>query len=109
MRLHLGLCVLFAASINAIPAESSSPSTVRAVLKVGKGRTYATVRQAAAAAKDGDLIEIDAGVYSKDVAVWRANNLTIRGVGKGRAHMKADGAAADDKGIWVMYARNITV
>jgi hypothetical protein len=52
-------------------------------------------------AKDGDIVEIAAVTYSADVAVWKANNLTLRGIG-GRPHLKADGANAQGKGIWVI-------
>ncbi|MHC4149648.1 MAG: right-handed parallel beta-helix repeat-containing protein, partial [Planctomycetota bacterium] len=58
--------------------------------------------------KDGDTIEIDGGVYSGDVAVWRQNNLIIRGVG-GRAHIKANGRAAEEKAIWVIKGDNVIV
>ena len=71
------------------------------ILEVGPGKQFTRPSQAAKAARDGDVIEIAAGTYAKDAAVWRANNLTIRGVG-GRAHMRADGADAEDKGIWVI-------
>jgi hypothetical protein len=71
-------------------------------------RVYKRPSEAAALARDGDTIEIDAGVYSGDVAVWRQNNLIIRGVG-GRAHLKADGRAAEEKAIWVIKGDNTTV
>jgi hypothetical protein len=58
--------------------------------------------------KDGDVVEIDAGVYEGDVAVWTRNNLVLRGVG-GRPHLKAGGASAQGKGIWVIAGRNTTV
>ncbi len=64
--------------------------------------------QAAAAAKNGDTIEIDAGLYSGDVATWTRNNLTIRGVG-GRAHLDAHGRNAQGKGIWVIQGANTTI
>jgi hypothetical protein len=35
-----------------------------ATLEVGPGRTYTTVRDAILAAADGDVIEIDAGLYT---------------------------------------------
>ena len=50
-------------------------------LQVGPAKQYATPSEAAAVATDGDVIEIDAVDYVGDVANWRANNLTIRGVG----------------------------
>lgn len=63
---------------------------------------------AAKAARDGDVIEIEAAVYDSDVAVWTQNNLTIRGIGD-RAHFHANGRLAEDKGIWVIKGRNVTI
>ena len=78
------------------------------VLQVGPTRKLKTPSQAAVAAKNGDTIEIDAGLYSGDVATWTRNNLTIRGVG-GRAHLDAHGRNAQGKGIWVIQGANTTV
>lgn len=79
-----------------------------ATLQVGPGRAYAKPSMAAAAARSGDVIEIDAGLYPGDVAVWTAHNLTLRGVG-GRAHLRADGKNAQGKAIWVIAGTNTTV
>ena len=87
--------VLFAATGNA------------ATLQVGPGKTYSTVRAAAPAAQNGDVVLIDAGVYSGDVTSWNASNLTVRGVG-GRPHMRANGANEAGKGIWVVNGNNFT-
>ncbi len=86
------------------------------VLRVGPGRTYARPGLAAAVARDGDTIEIDALVYDDDIVVWRRNNLTLRGVG-GRAHVRATrlipftsgNDQQNGKGIWVLSGRNTTV
>ena len=59
-------------------------------LHVGPGQTYLTPSLAAAAARDGDLVEIEAGEYPGDVAVWSASRLTLRGI-NGRAHLSAAG------------------
>ncbi len=77
-------------------------------LQVGPTRKLKTPSQAAAAAKNGDTIEIDAGLYSGDVATWTRNDLTIRGVG-GRAHLDAHGRNAQGKGIWVIQGANTTI
>jgi Right handed beta helix region len=77
-------------------------------LQVGPARKLKTPSQAAAAARNGDTIEIDAGLYSGDVATWTRNNLTIRGVG-GRAHLEAHGRNAQGKGIWVIQGANTTI
>lgn len=78
-----------------------------ATLRVGPKREYRTIRSAAQAARDGDLVLIDAGVYRGDVASWRAHGLTVRGVG-GRARLRAEGAQEGGKGIWVVYGNDFT-
>jgi hypothetical protein len=79
-----------------------------ATLQVGVGKKYLSPSIAAKYTRDGDIIEIDAGVYPKDVALWKHNNLTLRGVG-GMAHMQADGASVAGKGIWLIKGNNITI
>jgi hypothetical protein len=69
------------------------------VIKVGKDKEYQTVAAAAAAAKDSVLIEIDAGVYSGDVARWSQNEVYIRAVG-GEVVLDANGKSYGGKGIW---------
>lgn len=64
---------------------------------------------AATIAKDGDIIEIDSGVYYNDVAVWRQNNLIIRGVGEGFVHLEANGVHAEGKAIWIIKGNNTTI
>ncbi len=78
------------------------------MLRVGRNQQYRTPRQAARAARDGDVVEIAAGVYEGDVAIWRADNLTLRGVG-GRAHLKAAGKSAHGKAIWVITGDHAVV
>jgi hypothetical protein len=79
-----------------------------ATLQVGSGKTYAAPCAAAAAAADGDVIEIDAGLYSGDVCSWYPSNLTIRGIG-GYAHLDAAGEDAEGKAIWVIKGDNIVI
>ena len=78
------------------------------VLTVGPARQFATVRAAAAAAQNGDAIQIAAGDYRADVATWYASNLSICGVG-GRARLIADGVDDGGKGIWVIRGSDTTV
>ncbi len=78
------------------------------LLRVGPGQQYAAPSAAAAVARDGDQIEIAAGEYSGDVAVWSANRLTIRGV-NGMAHLAAAGKSAQQKAIWVIRGNDTTV
>lgn len=70
------------------------------VLRVSPGSAIPSIRAAAQLAKDGDIVEISAGEYHADVAVWKQKALTIRGVG-GRARLYADGVSAEGKAIWV--------
>ncbi len=58
---------------------------------------------------DGDTVEIDAGLYTGNVTKWFANNLVIRGVGNGYAHLEAAGNYAEGKAIWVIKGANCTV
>jgi len=86
------------------------------VIRVGPTRTYTTLRDAAAAASDGDVIEVDAAVYENDVVVWRADDITVRGVGGGRAHMKSTETITyqsgndqkNGKGIWLVRGTGFT-
>ena len=65
------------------------------VLKVGPGQPISRPSEAARVARDGALVEIHGGNYDGDVAVWRQNDLTLRGVGD-RTHLRAGGKAADE-------------
>jgi Right handed beta helix region len=96
-----------AALYPAIPQSQDGDRNVR-VLQVGPDKALSVPSKAAAIAKDGDVIEIDAAAYTADAAVWKASNLTIRGVG-GRPYLKAGGASAQGKAIWVIQGRNTTV
>ncbi|HYE98292.1 MAG TPA: protein kinase [Planctomycetota bacterium] len=78
------------------------------ILRVGPGRPFSWPSQAAAVVTDGAVVEIDAGDYPDDVAVWRAKDLTLRGVG-GRARLDGRGRTADEKAIWVIWGANPTV
>lgn len=87
------------------------------ILTVGPGKQFATLRAAQLAATNGAVIEIDAGTYVDDVTVWRQNNVTIRGVGGGRAHIKGNrtipfvsGSDRDNgMGLMVIKGSGITV
>lgn len=88
-----------------LPLEDASAAT----LQVGQGRAFTTVRAAAQASNDGDIIEIDAGTYTNDVATWSADNLIVRGVG-GRARLNiTNGTNEGGKGTWVVSGANFTV
>jgi hypothetical protein len=59
-------------------------------------------------ARDGDIIEIAAGDYIGDTAVWTQANLEIRGI-NGRPRLIAAGQAVEGKGIWVIRGGEIVV
>ena len=78
------------------------------VWKVGPTHTYTLPSQVASLVKDGDIVEIDAGIYLSDVCRWTANNLIIRGIG-GYAHLKSNGKSWGEKAIWVIQGNNTTI
>lgn len=96
------------------PAKGSAPQLSHGttahprVLHVGPRRELRTVAAAAQEARDGDIVEIDAGDYSGDVAAWSQSNLTIRAVG-GRARLRADGRSAEGKAIFVIKGTGVVV
>lgn len=95
------ISLLLAVSLPLTPARA-------ATLKVGPAQTLPTPGAAARIAQDGDTVEIDAGDYTGDVAVWRANRLTLRGV-NGSARLNAAGKSAEQKAIWVIKGNDTTV
>lgn len=88
------------------PALAALPGRV---LKVGPSQVLSKPSQAAAVARNGDVIEIAPGEYAGDVAVWNAHNLILRGGPGGMAILRAKGAVANGKGIWVIKGDNATV
>jgi hypothetical protein len=78
------------------------------VIRVGATHDVKTLAEASRLAKDGDTIEVDAGEYRRDVAVWTQNDLTIRAVG-GRARMIAAGGSAEGKAIFVVRGGRIMI
>ncbi len=95
------------ATFNAPAPVAAEPATAGKI-QVGPTRQIKLPSQAAGMAKPGDIIEIDAGTYRGDVASWRADGITIRGVG-GRARLVADGNNAEGKAIWVIKGHDTTV
>ena len=78
------------------------------IIEVGAQRTVKTLSEASLLAKDGDVIEVDAGSYFGDVAVWTQNNLTLRAK-NGRARLIARGQSAESKGIWVVRGGKVNI
>lgn len=79
------------------------------VIPVGSAHELKRPSEAARIVRPGDIVEIEAGVYAGDSAVWRASDLVIRARG-GLAHLDAKGAALDNlKGIWVIQGSNVRI
>src|SRR5574337_879295 len=91
----------------ALMALAGLPAAQAANLHVGPGG-LATIAEAARLARDGDVVEIAAGTYRRDVAVWLQRRLTLRGVG-GQPELVADGEDAEGKAIWVIRNGDFTV
>jgi len=100
-----GFCLIVILCGFVIPAAAQHKT-----LQVGPRKHYARPCAAILRASRGDRIEIDtAGKYDGDVCGWSTNNLTIRGVGPGRAIIKAAGKDWQGKGIWVIAGNDTTV
>ncbi len=102
-RRHL---VLGAAACMLAPLASRAQT--QGITRVGPGSAIKTIAEASAKARDGDIIEVEAGDYPGDVAIWSQDNITVRAVG-GRVRLKADGMAAEGKGIWVIRGGRMSV
>src|SRR5678815_5689730 len=89
-------------------ALAAVPAAWADTLLVGPQHALKTPSAAAKVARDGDVVEIEPGLYAGDAAVWTQNRLTLRGRG-GRAHLRADGAHAESKGIWVLKGAETTI
>lgn len=70
-------------------------------IRVDPAGEVKTIAEAARLARDGDTVEVTAGEYRGDVAVWLQKKLAIRAVG-GPVVLLADGKAAEQKAIWVI-------
>lgn len=79
------------------------------VLEVGPQHELKSPSAAAAAARDGDVIQIEPGEYA-DCAVWRANHLTITGKGTGKeGGVVITTKTCQGKGLFVITGRDVTV
>ncbi len=108
VRLSRAVEAFAAASVPVVEAKTATaapgndPGGVPGpIITVGPNGSVPTIAQAARIARDGDTVEVQAGEYRGDVAVWTQHHLTIRAVG-GRAVLIADGKSAEGKGIWVI-------
>ena len=103
--LGLLICCL---GMSALPVAAAGADAERQVLRVGAQRAIKTIAQASRLARNGALIEVDAGTYAGDVAVWTQDGLSLRAVG-GRVVLLAAGASAEGKAIWVVRAQGMQV
>ncbi len=94
--------------VSCVMALAHASGEERRLVRVGPSQILKTPGSAAAAARDGDEIEIEAGEYPGDVAVWSANHLTIRSL-HGMARLQANGKSAQQKAIWVIRGNDTTV
>ena len=77
-------------------------------LRVGPGHAVKSLAAAARQARDGMLLEVDAGDYFADVASWAQHDLTLRAVG-GRVRVIAAGAHAQGKGLFVTRGQRMRI
>lgn len=85
----------------ALGAAIASAAASARIVRVGPDGDSPTIAGAARIAKDGDTVEIAAGTYTGDVAVWLQRKLTVRAP-HGRATLLASGKHAEGKAIWVI-------
>lgn len=90
------------------PAWADDTPLAPTVLQVGPTRAIRTLAEAARLAVHGSRIEVDAGDYRRDTAVWPQHRLQLQAVG-GRVRLLADGAAAQGKGIFVILGDGVSV
>lgn len=89
-------------------AAPDTAASAPQLLQVGPKRAVKTIAAAAKLAGNGSLIEVDAGKYVGDTAVWTQDDLQLRAVG-GRVRLVANGKSAEGKGIWVMRGERMSV
>jgi len=99
----------FLSAVAAILTGAFGISAAQAsTLRVGPGAEFPTVAAAAQGVRDGDTVEIMAGDYPGDVAVWRASNIIIRGLG-GRPHVSAAGRHVEGRGTWLVRGDDVAI
>jgi hypothetical protein len=80
-----------------------------ATIVVAPATSISTIAQAAAVAKNGDTIQIQAATYTSQEAVFTQNNLTIEGVGGTPIFNDSGYALSNEKGIFDIKGNNVTV
>src|SRR3954452_12163634 len=77
-----------------------------ATLTVGAGKQFRRIKAAAAAARSGDVIQIDAGTYTNDFPP-KITNVTVEAVG-GMAKLVATQPPPNGK-AWFVTGGNVTL
>jgi len=90
-----------------LTADAASMSASQ-IIRVGPHRTVKRIVDAMRSAKNGDVIEIDAGSYTGDVGTWTQDNLTIRAV-HGRARIVQLLESAEEKALWVIKGDRVVI
>ena len=88
------------------PPEEVNITLSTDVLEVGKGADYETIQSAVDAAKAGDLVLINSGVYNESITITTPY-LTIRG--KDRNGVIIDGEFMRENGIQIYEADGVSV
>jgi len=88
------------------PPEEVTVTLSTDVLEVGKDADYETIQSAVDAAKAGDLVLINSGVYNESVTIT-TSYLTIRG--KDRNNVIIDGEFMRENGIQIYEADGVSV
>jgi hypothetical protein len=86
-------------AIAALALSSAATQAWAAILNVGPGQQFQTVRAAVAASHDGDTIDVHAGTYVNDGAIINTK-ISIVGVG-GMAHFVGNGLIGNGKAFFV--------
>lgn len=87
---------------------NAAPVYLPRTIWVGPDREHKTIGEAVKAAKRGETIETDAGLYPDDICVITADNVTIRGKG-GYAHIKGTKQIPNGKALLLQRGNNLTL
>ena len=99
--------IIIVGDVDYVPAPEEVNITLSSdVLEVGKGSEYETIQSAVDAAKAGDLVLINSGVYNESVTITTPY-LTIRG--KDRNGVIIDGEFMRENGIQIYEADGVSV
>lgn len=87
-----------------------APGVIHAtVLRIGPDRSLRTLTEAVRNARDGDVIEVDAGEYADQTVFVSQRDLTIRGIGGPVRFQWRNGTIGNGKGIFVIGRSRVTL